>query len=159
MMAPIMAQIILWRRAKKKVNLSNINLKDYFEFINGKILTKSEYPTPISRIEHIANSLQQEKSPLHEIEASEKEFRDHQGLEKYTRGKYLFWFFIQCALDIHKSIAFYSKKYQSPPKCNVGLGVGNGMTIIATRVRCPSSLRDFIDVNYLAYIKDKNESS
>ena len=158
-MAPVMAQILLWRRARKKVSLDNIQLKELFAFVNAKIVLKKEWISPNARVQHIATRLNDTASPPHELAASEAEFRKKQGLKRYIRGKYLLWFFVQCALEIHKAIPTICEKYKSPPKHRVGLGVGNSMPIIAPRIRHPISLENFIIRNYVEYIKGVRTAS
>ena len=153
-MAPVMGQILLWRRATKKVNLDNIQPKDFFTFVDAKIMLKKEYTSSDARVQHAAICLNDIVSPFHELAASEAEFRKKDGLKKYIRGKYLLWFFVQCALEIHTAIPNFCEKYSSPPKHRVGLGVGNCMPIIAPRARCPASLDHFVDCNYVEYIKE-----
>lgn len=158
-MAPVMAQILLWRRTRMKVSLDNIHPKDFFAFIDAKIMLKKECSSPDARVQHVAMCLNNIVSPLHELATSEAEFRKKEGLKKYIRGKYLLWFFVQCALEIHTAIPIFCEKYRSPPKRRVGLGVGNSMPIIAPRIRCPASLEHFIARNYVSYIKEVRTAS
>ena len=147
-MAPVMAQIVLWRKAGANVSLGNIDPKEFFEFERGQIRLRESYILQSNRVRHAAMCVDVPMSKDTEIAEAEAEFRRQQGREKYIRGKYLLWFFIQCAKEIHKAIPCFCQKYQRPPKIHIELGPLNGMLVIGPRVRCPTSLRSFLEHNY-----------
>lgn len=147
-MAPVMAQIVLWRKAGANVSLGNIDPEKFFEFERGQIRLKESYILQDNRVRYAATRVEAPMSKDTEIAEAEAEFRRQQGREKYIRGKYLFWFFIRCAKEIHKAIPCICQKYQRPPKVHIELGPSNGMMVIGPRVRCPTSLRSFLKHNY-----------
>lgn len=153
-MAPVMAQILLWKRAGANVSLDNIKPKEIFIFENGRIRLNPNFASPSSRVQHAALCVKAPVAPEHEIANAESEFRSKQGLEKYIRGKYLLWFFVYCAKAIHQAIPSLCTKYGKPPKIHIDLNVKNGITVIAPRVRCPDSLKIFLEHNYCAYIRE-----
>lgn len=153
-MVPVMAQIILWRRAGVKVSLNNIQPKDFFIFKQGRIELGPSFASPGNRVKHAASSVKAPVAVEHEIANAEAEFRAKQGLKKYIRGKYLIWFFVYCAKAIHEAIPSLCTEYRKPPKIHLQLGVENGIMVVAPRVRCPTSLRAFLERNYNAYIKE-----
>lgn len=154
-MAPVMAQILLWRRAGEDVSLNNIKPKVFFNFEKGKIGLEPSFKSPENRVQHAALRVGVARTVGKEIIDAEAEFRGKQGLEKYIRGKYLLWFFVQCTLEIHKATPVLCEKYREPPKVHVGLGVTNAIAMVAPRVRiCPASLKSFLELNYGAYIKE-----
>ena len=59
-----------------------------------------------------------------EIADAEAEFRSKQGIKKYIRGKYLLWFFIQCAIEIHKAAPTLCRT-RKVPKAHIGLVLWN----------------------------------
>lgn len=154
-MVPVMAQILLWRHYGERANLNNVRPLDFFKFTEAKIKLKETYCDPFARVQYFAGCVNGTMSPSSDLEKAKETFREKQGFEKYIRGKYLFDMFVKCALEIHSNISLFCEKYDSPPKTHVGLGVGNGMAIIAPRARCPPSLREFIACNYSEYIKDQ----
>jgi len=155
-MAPVMAQILLWRREGADVSLNNIKPKEFFTFEKGKIGLEPSFKSPEIRVHHAASRVGATWAAGKEIADAEAEFRGKQGLEKYIRGKYLLWFFVQCALEIHKATPVLCKKYREPPKVHVGLSVTNAIAMVAPRVRiCPASLKSFLKLNYGAYIKEE----
>jgi len=147
-MAPVMAQIVLWRKEGANVSLGNIDPKEFFEFERGQIRLREIYILQGNRVEYAAMRVEAPMSKNTEIAEAEAEFRRQQGREKYIRGKYLLWFFVQCAKEIHKEIPCLCQKYQRPPKVHIELGTMNGMMVIGPRVRCPTSLRSFLEHNY-----------
>ena len=147
-MAPVMAQIVLWRKAGANVSLGNINPEEFFEFERGQIRLKESYILQGNRVGHAATRVDAPMSKDTEIAEAEAEFRRQQGCKKYIRGKYLLWFFIQCAKEIYKAIPCLCRKYQKPPKIHIELGPSNGMMVIGPRVRCPTSPRSFLEHNY-----------
>jgi len=152
--APVMAQILIWRRAGIDVSLSNIDPKEYFKFEQSHIKLKERYKSQRERIRYAARRVDAPMSDESEIAKVEREFRRLQGLEKYIRGKYLIWFFIQCIKEIHKAIPGLCPRYNRAPKVHIDLNAVNGMMVIAPRVRCPYSLRSFLENNFVSYIKE-----
>jgi len=150
---PLMAQIIVWKKKRCNPCLNNVNLKDYFCFKDGEIHIKQEFSNSLEMVECISKKLNIAMSSREELDLAEKDFRAHEGPEKYVRGKYLLWFVVECALAFHKSISKFSAKYKKPPKVKLALGFGNAMVNIAPRLRCPVSLENFIQQNYLSYIE------
>ena len=153
-MAPVMAQILLWRRAGVNVSLDNIKIKDFFIFEHGRIRLEPSFSPPKNRIAHLASQVYAPVDTDKDIADAEAEFRSKRGIEKYIRGKYLLWFFIQCAKEIHKATPALCTTHKKVPKAHVELGPRNAMAVIAPRVRCPISLKAFLEQNYGAYIKD-----
>lgn len=151
--APVMSQILIWRRSRKKVDLDDIKIHKFFKFLNGKINVEEIFILPISRVEHAAKCVDAEPSTSDELAEAEAEFRSMQGLEKFTRGKYLLWFFVECTLNIRLSIPQFCANYPTPPKQKSQLNIKNAVVEIAPRARCPDSLRIFIERNYIEYIK------
>jgi hypothetical protein len=90
---------------------------------------------------------------LDEVEA---EFRKREGLQKFIRGKYLMLFFIKFLLEIHVCTPKFCSKHSKPPRVKLPLSIENSMSVIAPRVRCPESLKNFIRKNYIQYIKEMN---
>lgn len=153
-MAPLMAQILLWRRNGIRPHLNSIQPKVFFEFVDGKIALKEEFKTASSRVRHAANALNAVPSCGEDLLSAESEFRKRHGLEKYVRGKYVLWFFVELALEIHRCIPKFCLKHTKPPKVRLSLGLGNAMVVIAPRVRCPASLQSFLQRNYCQYIEE-----
>ncbi len=154
-MAPLMAQIILWKRAGANVSLDNIKPKEFFNFEHGRIRLKPNFISPSCRTQYAALCVNAPMAVGNEIANAEAEFRDKKGLEKYIRGKYLLWFFVYCAKAIHQAIPSLCTKYKKPPKIHIELCVDNGVMVVAPRVRCPVSLKIFLERNYCAYIRER----
>ena len=153
-MAPVMAQILLWKRAGANVSLNNIKPKDFFIFEKGEIGLKPSFNSPEKRVLHAASRVGAPQDGDKEIADAEAEFRGKQGLEKYIRGKYLLWFFVQCAKEIHKATPDIRENYKAAPKVHIELSVKNAIVVIAPRVRCPASLKLFLEYNYDIYIRE-----
>ena len=150
--ASIMAQIVLWKRANLRPLLDEIKMAPMFQFLDGRLYTTQSYETVEQRVEHAAKSVELDRSAEAELGVAEAEFRAKQGLEKFVRGKYLLWFFVQNALALHAAIPKYCTRHPRPPKIHVTFGPTNAMVLLGPRVRLPLSLRQFIDRTYLEYI-------
>lgn len=153
-MTIVMSQIVIWRRNVEDVNLNNIQLNKIFKFIDGKIILEDGFIEPISRVEYAAKCFNVVQSTIDELKTVETEFRAKQGVEKFIRGKYLMWFFVECALKTHSAIPKFCTNHSTSPKMRLSLGFSNAMITIAPRVRCPESLKCFIKRNYLEHIQE-----
>jgi hypothetical protein len=157
-MTPIMAQIILWRRDGKKPCLNDIRPNDFFVFVDGNINLSTEFQSALSLLQHLGKCVNTQPSQQTELASAEAEFRQYQGPEKFVRGKYLLWFLVEFALEIHRSITKIIKRFTRSPKVKISIGTGNAMVVLAPRVRCPITLQEFLKRNYEKYIFDKNHS-
>lgn len=153
-MAPVMSQILIWRRNGGEINLNNVQPRKLFKFVEGKIDLEEKFTAPISRIEYAGKCVNATIATDDELREIEAEFRSKQGIEKFIRGKYLLWFFVECALQIHSAIPKFCANHSTAPKMRLSLGFCNAMVTIAPRVRCPDTLRRFVEFNYLEYIKE-----
>ncbi len=155
-MAPIMAQIVLWRRDGKRPCLNDIRPKNFFVFVDGSIRLRNEFESALSRLQHAATCVNLQPSHDAEVSGAEAEFRQHQGAERFVRGKYLLWFLVEFALEIHRSISVLVRRLKDSPKVRISIGPANAMVVLAPRVRCPGSLQAFLERTYGQYIRDKN---
>jgi len=158
-MCPVMAQIILWRRAGAEVCLDNIESKEFFTFSNAKINLKPQYTSPTSRIHYAAVAVNVPPSTPSDISTAEAEFRVKNGPEQFTRGKYLLWFFAQMAKEFHQAAPAFCAKHKVPPKASVNIGITNAMAVVGPRARWPMSFKKFIEVNFLNYIQSVQSGS
>lgn len=153
-MTPVMAQIILWRQKGEGVLLDKIVPKDFFVFQDGKIELAQSFISSRDRIQYAASCVSAERAMDDEIIAALDEFQSKEGPKKYIRGKYLIWFFVQCGKEIHQAIPNLCPRYTVRPKNRIGLGITNAIVVIANWVRCPSSLKLFLDANFVSYITE-----
>lgn len=153
-MIPVMAQIILWRRGGEWPDLKLIRPSDLFFFENGKMKLVPKFETAHSRLQHVSECVKLKPSQNTDLSRVESEFRQRQGAERFIRGKYIMWFFIQFSLEVHRSIASVIGRFSESPSKKCNIGVKNAMVLLAPRVRCPVSLRDFLMRTYNQYICD-----
>ena len=121
-MTPLMAQILIWRRNGAKPCLNDIQPKVFFKFVDGEILLKAEFKAISSRLQRAAAAVSAVPATEEDLAEAEVEFRGRHGVEKYVRGKYILWFFVQFALEIHRSIHKFCVKHPSSPKVRLSLG-------------------------------------
>lgn len=159
MMSPLMGQIVLWRRLNLRCNLNDLQMKDYFVFTNGKVGLAAAITDSNDLVQHAANKLGLPVSSAADLASAEIEFRAKNGPQKFVRGKYFFWLFVESALQMHRSISVLCPRHTKPPKVKVSLGLGNAMVILGPRLRCPQSLQDFIKSTYLSYINELTPSA
>jgi hypothetical protein len=155
-MVPIMAQIILWRRDGKQPCLDNIRPEDFFIFVKGNIKVKPEFDLAQSRLHYAGERVNLQPSPHTELVSTEAEFRQRQGAERFIRGKYMLWFLVKFASEIHRSISLVITRFMGPPKEKISIGPKNAMVVIAPRIRCPESLQLFLERTYGQYIHEKS---
>lgn len=151
-MVPIMVQIIQWRRNGERPCLDDIDTKNLFLFKNGRITLKPEFISYESRVEYAGKCCNLLISNRDNLACIEKEYREQNGPQIFTRGKYVLWFFVECALKIYESIATYCSKYKAPPKVHTNFGTKNALISVGPRARVPMSLREFLTKTYLEYI-------
>jgi hypothetical protein len=157
-LACVMAQIILWRRAQQMgdtiiARLDRVRVKTFFEFSSGVITLKPEFSLDTKRVQHAADAVGAPLASTGELKATEVEFRNKAGTEKFVRGKYLISFFLECTEALRLAIPVLFKRHLEPPGRTAGVGEGNAMMIIGPRARCPASLRTFLERNYVEHIR------
>jgi hypothetical protein len=160
-MAPVMAQILIWRRRGDNAALANIKPQALFLFRDGRaeIEVAERYAAPNARVVYAAGCVGLSASDEEAVRIAEREFRDRSGPSRFVRGKYLLWLFVESAAAVHRAISYYCPRYPKPPKVGVSLGAGNAMAIIGPRAKAPHSLKQFIEKNYLAYIQNASASA
>lgn len=151
-MTPIMAQILIWKRAKARTSLDNISPKDIFEFQNGVLKTKAGFESVADRLKYVGQKVQLPPSPAAEVAIVVDEFLAKEGALRFVRGKYVAWFVVEQCLHFHVTIRNYCKSYTASPKVRVTLGQANAMALVATRIRCPASLDIFVKSTYCEFI-------
>ncbi len=152
-LAPLMAQVILWRRNGQRPFLNEIQLRDWFEFSNGALSVKPEHIAPDSIVLDAAHTLGLTASTAEDRSNAEREFSEQDGVQKFIRGKYLMWFLVEFALHTHQAISEIFPRFARPPKLRVTIGQANSMIIVAPRARCPQSLREFIARTFLEFTR------
>jgi hypothetical protein len=151
-MVPIMAQIIGWRIDKTDASLKNLDLSEMFEFSDGLIHLKERYRESNSRISYLARCAGAPSCDAPRLVALDIQFRSQEGPRRYTRGKYLIWFFSHILTHLHSNISLFVAAYAKSPKAKLPVGPSNLMILAAPRVRIPNSLKMFIEETFLAYI-------
>ena len=149
---PIMAQIILWRRAGIRPCLNDIKIKDVFCFSDGYLVVRQQYRDPSARVQMAADCLHLAVSASDDLNVVINEFCQKLGGERFIRGKYLLWFLVEVAINIHQSICSIITRFSKPPKAKISFSATNAMTVVAPRLRCPESLSTFFEATYKEYI-------
>lgn len=151
-MVPIMAWILAWRRNLKRPNLNNILMRDLFSIANGRLqlnaTPKGKANVPI----YLHNQCNVIHNPGIDIVPLQAEFGRKGAYRKLTRGKYVFWFLVEFCNAVHQNAAALFKGMSKPPKMHLNLSCSNGMSVIGARSRIPSSLREFLQSTFCAYI-------
>jgi hypothetical protein len=83
-------------------------------------------------------------SSQRELEEALQEFLASGGEERFIRGKYLMWFFVEFARDVHRNLPTYLPRYQKSPRVRVPFDHGTSMTLVGARARAPVTLRRFV---------------
>jgi len=152
-MVPIMAWILVWRRSGKRPNLSDIQMRDLFSIANGRLQSNA---TPKGKA-NVPVYLHEQCNVVHthgvDIASIQDEFWHKKTYTKITRGKYVFWFLIEFCNAVHRDAAVLFKGMTKQPKMHLNLSCANGMSVIGTRSRIPTSLRAFLQLTFSAYIE------
>lgn len=155
---PVMAQVVLWFRSGDRPNLSNIDVRRFFEFSNGSVKIPQEFLSPLSRATYAAQCVGLRVSADADRLAVEGEFLAKVGWQRFIRGKYALWFLVETMTMLHKSISEVLPRYAEPPKVRVAIGHKNAMVVLAPRVRCPESLAAFIDRQFVRFTRGELDS-
>lgn len=152
-MTPVMAQVLLWRRAGTRASLDNITPQTFFTFTSGRIQVKAEYKAAEARIKFASERTSAAMSVPNDLAAAEAEFRAANGPGKFVRGKYIMWFFAESIRVLHQAIPTHFP-HHTVPRARVAMGAGNAIILIGPRLRMPASLRTFLNSNYIRYINE-----
>lgn len=150
-MAPVMAQILIWRRARTNASLDNIRPAQLFSFLDATIFVRGEFSSGTARVAYAAEAVKLTPSPDPEVQEAEEAFRALQGPKKFVRGKYLLWFFAEFAAALHGAIPKFCTRHKTPPRARLTIGAASAMAIVGPRARPPLSLREFLTANFVAY--------
>lgn len=151
-MSSIMSWMLFCKQQNMQLNLKNINLGKVYSVENEELIIKN----PPDGYESIYTFLC-DKSQIDFVEdfierIDKETFEDPEVYKKMVRGKFVLWFFIEYCNSVHRDIVKICDYYNKSPKVHINLSVANGMSIIASRARIPTTLRKFIKSNYLDYI-------
>ncbi|RWF37618.1 MAG: DUF4435 domain-containing protein [Mesorhizobium sp.] len=152
MMAPMMAQIAIWRRDGAKANLSNLDLPSIVAFDNGTFSVREGFEQPDARVDRLCQCVGAQGSDAIVRQEMEAAFRGVGGPANLTRGKYLIWFLAMLANEVHARIAKFVASYRAPPKTRMTFGPANVMVVAAPRARIPNSFRLFLESTYIQFI-------
>ncbi len=151
-MVTTMAWILRWRRNGERAALNDILMKDLFAVTGGTLWTN---PTPKGKANHV-QYIHEQCNVVHDatvdIADLVAEFRKGGAYRHFTRGKYVFWFFIEFCCSVRASVKTHFKSCTKVPPMNVSFAAANGMTIIGNRARIPKSLKTFLSTNYCEFI-------
>jgi len=158
-LVPLMAQIVVWRREGHRPHLKNFDPSVFFSYVDGAIAIKPEYATRNSRLCAAASRLGMSVATDEALDVVEAEFRAAEKGRCFTRGKYLLKFLLEFLSSVHSSISKFCAKHATPPRVSVTLGRDNAMAEMALRAKCPSSLRSFVEANYIAHIENRTANA
>ena len=152
-MTPVMVWILVWRRSREKANLNKVDMKDLFSFVNGQLRIKSNPKGHSSAVEYIHAVCGLPYDPSVDMTALESKFSKSDTRQRFTRGKYVFWFLVEFCLSVKRDAPVLFKSVEKAPKMNVVLSPKNGMTIVSNKSRLPDSLRKFLDDTFCSYVQ------
>lgn len=153
-LVPIMAQILIWRRSGIKANLSDLKLKQIFDFVGASLSYRNGCDHAGARLNALSNALKIELSSEEERETAEAHFRAADGAKRLTRGKYLIWFLVEYSSAVHAAIPSICSRHNSVPKVKIQIGPGNAMGIVGPRAMPSQTLISFIKKNYCKFISE-----
>ncbi|MBW4531215.1 MAG: DUF4435 domain-containing protein [Aphanothece saxicola GSE-SYN-MK-01-06B] len=153
-MIPLMAQILLWRRAGILANLNNLKLEKIFKFTATSIVSSSRDLLLSTAAKHIGSPLNTEA----EIASAEQEIAGCVNLPMLIRGKYITWFMVRQCEALWKDITAIIQRFTCKPKKRIEFSEKIANVIFAPRARIPASLCGFLDATYIEYINSRESS-
>lgn len=135
------------------------NLTSFFEFVGGALVLKAEFSGHESRSAHVYEAVGSPAATPEDSAQAEAEFRAADGPAKFTRGKYLLRFFIDCAEALRAAIPTLFPRFNVAPGAPGGIGYSDGVKIIGPRCRCPNSLKEFLATNFLTHIRQAGNAN
>lgn len=147
LMMPIMSIILKCRREGASINLNNAKLSKIFLVKDGVVSEVDDKNTINTFCRHCGLH-----SPNNiDFSNEEIEFGSKERYRRLVRGKYLLWFLIEFCASAHRDVQNVLQG-TNKPKVKIALSHSNGMCVAGNRGRMPTSLRKFIELNYLTYI-------
>lgn len=151
-MAPLMAQIAIWRQSKAKANLNNLDLPSLITFCGGKWALQKGCDKPSARVQRLCDCVGADAASEADRDKMERIFREADGVKRLTRGKYLLWFLSMLANEVHANITVFVPSYNAPPKTRMTFGPKNVLVVAAPRARIPDSLEAFLERTYIQFV-------
>ncbi|MFC0805460.1 DUF4435 domain-containing protein [Ensifer sp. P24N7] len=149
-LVPLMAQILLWRKAQANAPLNKLDLKDFFNISDGVLSITFE--NKYAMVQAASLNVGAPCASNSDLDAAEAEFTGANDYTRFIRGKFLLWFLAKFVISIHEGTPKFCRKAKCPPKMNVTVGANNMVVFAAPRARASNSLRSFVKNNYMAYI-------
>lgn len=151
-MSHVMAQIIFWQRNSLRAPLNSIEINKFFLVEEGALSIKEEYNDVEKRLQFCSASVNLNDIDYSIIQEIEIEFSQNNGKDRFIRGKYILWLFVETLLSICKNFKNIVPEYTGKVKEKISIGFKNALLVFGTRVRYPDSLREFLQNNYASYI-------
>lgn len=152
---PVMAWILFWRRNNISANLNDICMQHLFQINSGAIQVIPNPKGHADHCEYIHSQCQVVQDATADISQFVAVFSKASTYRRFVRGKYLMWFLVEFCLSIHSKASLFFSTVTDAPKMNVSISHSNCVQILGPRARVPSSLRQFINQTYCAYIESK----
>lgn len=148
-----MAQILIWLRDEKKLNLSNLKLEKIFSFQRGELCFRTGITGEYEYVKILAEELKIDCNDLEAIKIARAELLKDNEVNKIIRGKFLLWFLVAYLMCFKENPETIASDISKQNKINQEIGHKNAIVNIAPRSRTPQVLKDFIENNYITYIK------
>ncbi|NER36805.1 MAG: DUF4435 domain-containing protein [Oscillatoria sp. SIO1A7] len=161
-MMPLMAQILLWMRRGDKPTISNFleTSSNFSQFIGSFDEANFSPKDRKKLLEKAAEIMKPNKEKLcvcedSEIAEAENEIRSRKNCRHLIHGKHALWFFVKQCEAISQAIPTLlgrsNYKYTKKPNYNRN----DALIIFAPQARAPESLKDFVEQNYLSFIREQ----
>lgn len=154
MSVPIMAQLLLWRREGTPYTADACKLSNLFVWERFSLKRKNETIEYSDDLRIMWAEAGLSTHPPEDIKCTAYEIIRTTETECVCRGKYLVWLLVGFCHHVKSEFHNVFPEYETPIKERFSFGQRNAMTAIAPRSRCPSSLSQFIESQYLSYISE-----
>lgn len=148
LMIPLMAVILRWRRHGEKANLNNVVMKSIFTLNKGIVSEKNKSKSLSLLHTQCGVTMRNDQ----DYSSEQSEFKVSSKYRKYTRGKYLLWFMVEFCKSVHRDAIHIVDGLSKQPKKKIDLSLGNSMCVVGPRAKIPSTLREFLESNYMTYL-------
>lgn len=147
-MLPLTAQMLLWRDSGSKAYLNELKMPILFKCNNGTVDATDAANLVAKASSHVKAT---PNTPA-EIRAGEARLTATGNLRSVTRGKQLMWCFVELLKSVCEQLPVYVTRLTKSPKANTNLSPDNALVTVAPHARCPQTLSEFIDKNFITFI-------
>jgi hypothetical protein len=142
-----MCWILWWKKCHYKCNLNNLNSGDFYIINAGNFAVRPEFTTDNAIALHIHKYCNIEFGET-DLSLLEVEIKEHGGIRRVLREKYIRAFFVKFVYSITDSMPGIIAS-SGKPKAIVALGYANALQLLCGYMKTPITLDVFLTQLFL----------